>query len=181
MGPSASASAGGEREGRGNLPFGKWPSFLLLIFFSFPHFSMLSSSSSSSWIQHHIEPQADSLLEQSARGEAEMWTKLDCVVLELEAMGDAPAGLPFKMAVAVYLRGKHLAQFIEQQPQGLFGLMVDTSPNQTFFRLLAACISVSNGIFEDAGMRNASGSSSSLLRGIAWRGKSHITLYTDTA
>ncbi len=93
------------------------------------------------------------MLEQSARGVAEMWTKLDCVVSELEAMGDAPAGLPFKMAVAVYLRGKHFAQFIEQQPQGLFGLMVDASPNQTFFRLLAACISVSNGIFEDDGIR----------------------------
>jgi hypothetical protein len=78
------------------------PDFFLLLFFS-----ILSS-----WIQCHVEPQADSLLEQSARGEAEMWTKLDCVIAELEAMGDSPVGLPFKMAVAVYLRGKHLAEFI---------------------------------------------------------------------
>ena len=71
--------------------------------------SSLPPSLSSVWIQRHLEPQAESLLEQSARGVAEMWMKLDCVVSELEAMGEAPAGLPFKMAVAVYLRGRHLA------------------------------------------------------------------------
>ncbi len=108
---------------------------------------------SSLWIQRHMEPQADSLLEQSARGVAKSWMKLDCVVAELEAMGASPVGLPFKMAVAVYLRGKHLVEFMEQQPGGLFGLMVEASPNQTFFRLLAACISVSNAVFEDDGVR----------------------------
>jgi len=91
--------------------------------------SSLPPSLSSVWIQRHLEPQAESLLEQSARGVAEMWMKLDCVVSELEAMGEAPAGLPFKMAVAVYLRGRHLASFLEHLPQGLFGLMVDASPN----------------------------------------------------
>ncbi len=79
--------------------------------------------------------------------------KLDCIVSELETMGEAPAGLPFKMAVAVYLRGRHLASFLEHLPQGLFGLMVDASPNATFFRLLSTCIGVSNGVFEDDGVR----------------------------
>jgi hypothetical protein len=113
----------------------------------------LSSSLSSAWIQRHLESQAESLLEQSARGVAKMWMKLDCVVSELEAMGDTSASLPFKMAVAVYLRGKHLASFLEHLPQGLFGLMVEASPNTTFFRLLSACIGVSNDVFEDEGVR----------------------------
>ncbi len=55
------------------------------------------------WIQGHVEPQTESLLEQSARGLAESWTKLDCVVEQLEAMGESHVGLPFKMHVAVYL------------------------------------------------------------------------------
>jgi len=115
--------------------------------------SSLPPSLSSVWIQRHLEPQAESLLEQSARGVAKSWMKLDCVVSELEAMGQAPASLPFKMAVAVYLRGRHLASFLEHLPQGLFGLMVDASPNATFFRLLSTCIGVSNGVFEDDGVR----------------------------
>jgi hypothetical protein len=103
------------------------------------------------WIQRHVEPQAESLLEQAARGLAESWTKLDCVVSELKAMGESPVGLPFKMHVAVYLRGRHLAEFMEHQPRGLYGLM--KGPPQTFYRLLAACIGVSNGVFEDDGVR----------------------------
>jgi len=103
------------------------------------------------WIQRHVEPQAESLLEQSARGLAESWMELDCVVSELKAMGESPVGLPFKMHVAVYLRGRHLAEFMEHQPRGLYGLMM--GPPQTFFRLLAACIGVSNGVFEDDGIR----------------------------
>jgi hypothetical protein len=109
------------------------------------------SSSSSLWIQRHLEPQVDSLLEQSARGVAESWTKLDCVGAELEAMGNSPVGLPFKMHVAVYLQGRHLAEFMEHQPQGLYGLMI--GPPSTFYRLLAACIGASNNVFEDDDVR----------------------------
>ena len=66
----------------------------------------------SSWTQRHIEPHADSLLEQIVQGVAKMWIKLDCIVSKLEAMGNSPAGLPFKVAVAVHLQGRHLAEFI---------------------------------------------------------------------
>ncbi len=84
----------------------------------------------SSWTQRHVEPQANSLLEQSAQEVAKMWIKLDCIVSKLEAMGNSPA------------------EFIEHQPKGLFGLMLD-GPAPSFFRLLAACISVSSGVFEN--------------------------------
>jgi hypothetical protein len=84
------------------------------------------------WIQRHVEPQAESLLEQSARGLAESWMELDCVVSELKAMGESPVGLPFKMHIAVYLRGRHLAEFMEHQPRGLYGLILGPPP--TFFR-----------------------------------------------
>jgi len=112
------------------------------------------------WIQRHVEPQAESLLEQSARGLAESWMELDCVVSELKAMGESPelkamgeshVGLPFKMHIAVYLRGRHLAEFMEHQPRGLWSLMMGPPP--TFFRLLAACIRASNNVFEDDGVR----------------------------
>ncbi len=105
-------------------------------------FSMLAQ-----WIQRHVEPQAESLLEQSARGLAESWMELDCVVSELKAMGESPVGLPFKMHIAVYLRGRHLAEFMEHQPRGLYGLILGPPP--TFYRLLAACIRASNNVFED--------------------------------
>jgi len=52
-------------------------------------FSMLAQ-----WIQRHVEPQAESLLEQSARGLAESWMELDCVVSELKAMGESRCILP---------------------------------------------------------------------------------------
>ena len=106
----------------------------------------------SSWTQRHVEPQADSLLEQSAQGVAKMWIKLDCIVSKLEAMGNSPAGLPFKVAVAVHLQGRHLAEFIEHQPKGLFGLMLD-GPAPSFSCLLAACISVSSGVFENTAIQ----------------------------
>jgi hypothetical protein len=109
-------------------------------------FSMLAQ-----WIQRHVEPQAESLLEQSARGLAESWMELDCVVSELKAMGESPVGLPFKMHIAVYLRGRHLAEFMEHQPRGLYGLILGPPP--TFYRLLAACIRASNNVFEDDGVR----------------------------
>ena len=89
------------------------------------------------------------MLEQSARGVAEMWMKHDCVASELEALGNSPVGTPFKMAVAVHLEGRHLASFIEHNPKGLFGLMMDTT-SEYFFCLLAACIGSTSCIFEDA-------------------------------
>lgn len=96
--------------------------------------------------------EADSLLEQRARGVAEMWMKHDCLTSELEALGDSTAGLPFKMAVAVHLEGRHLAAFVEHYPKGLFGLMMDASP-QSFFRLLAVCIGVTSRVFEDSAVQ----------------------------
>jgi hypothetical protein len=55
------------------------------------------------------------------------------------------------MHIAVYLRGRHLAEFMEHQPRGLYSLMMGPPP--TFYRLLAACIRASNNVFEDDGVR----------------------------